>query len=91
LLIYHKIFENTKAFIGLLRASKYFLECTLILGQNNLIDSKRNIFKSASNTFFLASLVYLKQQEILPLNQIACACSVQALKVKHDGITQIFE
>jgi hypothetical protein len=34
--------------------------------QNNLINFKRNIFKSASNTFFLASLVYLIQQEILP-------------------------
>ncbi len=34
--------------------------------QNKLINWKRNIFKSASNTFFLASLVYLKEQEILP-------------------------
>jgi hypothetical protein len=40
------------------------------LDANNLINSKRNIFKSASNTFFLASLVYLKQQEILPHNKI---------------------
>jgi hypothetical protein len=59
--------KHTKAFIGLLRALKYFLLCTNILVQNNLINWKRNIFKSASNTFILASLVYLKEQEILPL------------------------
>jgi hypothetical protein len=34
---------------------------------NYLIKFKRNIFKSSSNTFFLASLVYLRWQEILPL------------------------
>jgi hypothetical protein len=67
LYIYQKIYENTKAFIGLLRASKYFPECTNILVQKNLINWNRNIFKSASNTFFLASLVYLKELEILPL------------------------
>jgi hypothetical protein len=50
---------NTKAFIGLLRASKYFLELSYILILSNLINSKRNIFKNASNTFYLASLVYL--------------------------------
>jgi hypothetical protein len=54
-IIYQKIYDNTKAFIELLRGSKYFLECTHILVQNNLINFKRNIFKSASNTFFLAS------------------------------------
>jgi hypothetical protein len=66
LYIYQKIYENTKAFIGLLRASKYFLECSNILVQNNLINWKRNILKNASNSFFLASLVYLKEQEKLP-------------------------
>jgi hypothetical protein len=32
---------------------------------NNVINSKRIILKSASNTFFYASLVYLRWQQIL--------------------------
>ncbi len=47
-------------------SSKHFLELSHVLVANNLIKFKRNIFKSSSNTFFLASLVYLRWQEILP-------------------------
>ncbi len=35
-------------------------------------NTKSNLFKSASNTFFLASLVYLRLQQILPLIKVAC-------------------
>jgi hypothetical protein len=36
----------------------------------NLINLKSNLFKNASNTFFLASLVYLILQQILPRIEI---------------------
>ena len=51
-------------------SSKHFLELRHILVADNLIKFKRNVFKSSSNTFFLASLVYLIQQEILPYQLI---------------------
>jgi hypothetical protein len=46
---------------------KYFIELTKVLVLNDLINSKSNSFKSASNTFLPASLVYIRQQQIYPI------------------------
>ncbi len=65
-IVYLNLFCITKSFIRLLKAWKYFFELLHILCLNNLINTKSNLFESASNTFFLASLVYLRLQQILP-------------------------
>jgi hypothetical protein len=57
-------YNNTKVFIVLLRAPNIFLASAVSWWQ--IVKKYRNIFKSASNTFLLASLVYLRWQQILP-------------------------
>ena len=65
-IVYLNLFCITKSFIRLLKAWKYLFELLHILCLNNLINTKSNLFKRASNAFFLASLVYLRLQQILP-------------------------
>jgi hypothetical protein len=55
--------EEKEAFIRPTKAWKYYIELTLL---NNLNNIKSKSFKSASNTFLLVSLIYLRQQQILP-------------------------
>jgi len=67
--ISQKMYYILKGFI-ILSVTINFLLISPTLVLNNLINSTSNLFKSASKTFFLASLFYLILQQILTLEYI---------------------
>jgi len=43
-----------------------------VLVSKNLISTANKFFRSASNTFYKAYFVYIREQEILPQTNLAC-------------------